>query len=615
MKKYLLFLVIAVIGGIVKVSAQQPSEKLKQIFLDAEYFYLYEDYEEALFSYNTLYKRGFSDNGNINYRIGQCYLNIPGEKYKAVPYLLKAVKKANIKYTEGSFKEVNAPYDSYYYLGVAYLIDNKLDSAQSCFEKFKTLIGPKNIEANVLADNELKSVFFAREAMNKSENVSFTDLDRPVSTNSRDMYPAVSGDESVIVYNSAQKFYDAIFYSKKVNNKWSNPINITPEVQSDGNQYVSSLSFDGKQLLLRYEDNFEADIWSSSFEEGKWTKSKRLNKNINSKFFESNACISKDGNTLYFSSNRSGGIGALDIYKSTKMANGDWGVAVNLGKNINTDLNEDLPEISEDGKKLFFISQGHNTMGGYDIFCSELDSTGNWGIPKNLGYPINTTDDDMSFYPVKNGTAAYASLFRRGSYGREDLYRISISETPVLAEVKKDTTPPVVEKENTKQIEINRELPEEVVNEIPKDVETEKEKELIVLRSVFFDFNSADINIAAQKELEHLGLVLANYVDLKIQFIGYTDAIGSDRYNNILSEKRAQSVKNFLIKKGVNADRIQIKGAGKTNYIAVNENADGTDNPEGRKYNRRVEIHWIGFKPENISVESTDVPEHLKVKK
>jgi outer membrane protein OmpA-like peptidoglycan-associated protein len=607
MKKIVQLFVLVSLTSINCCLAQQPSEKLKQVFLDAEYFYMFEDYNEALYSYNSLYKRGFADNANINYRIGQCYLNISGEKYKAIPYLEKASLDVSAKYQEGSFKETHAPIDAYYFLGNAYRIHNELNKAITAYEKFIELTDSKNTKSIDLARNEIKACEYAEEQMKNPVQVSFTNLGRPVSSGVNDFFPAVSGDESVIVYNSAQKFYDAIYFSKKVNNKWSPPQNITPEIESDGKTYVSSVSFDGTELFLRLEDNFEADIHISKYENGKWTKSVPISKAINSKYFEGNACISKDKKTLYFSSNKTGGAGALDLYKSELTGNSSWGPAQNLGNVVNTEFNEDAPSISEDGKRLYFVSQGHNTMGGYDIFYSDLNPDGSWSEPVNLGYPINTTDDNSFFQQIQNGDVAYTNMYAKDGLGYDDIFRVSLKPEVVAQQ------PAKTEPEVKTDVQPERELPKDVVKNIEEPVD-EKTKESIVLRTLFYDFNSSAITETIQKELDHLAMVMQNFTDIKVELTGHADALGNEKYNKLLSERRARQAKEYLVKKGIAAKRISIRGEGEKNHIAINTNPDGTDNPDGRKLNRRVDISLLNSNHDNIKVEPVNVPDQLKIK-
>lgn len=635
MKRSALFIFLLLITLPFRSFGQKEDENLKELFLDAEFFFLNEDYEEALTNYMKVFRRGYAENGNINYRIGRCYLNIPGEKDKAIPYLEKATKYSDSRYEEGIFKEKHAPYDSYFFLGDAYKINNQLDKAIETYEKYKTLVNPKNTESIKLTDKEIEGCKYAAELMKNPLNFKKENLGRPISTNNRDIDPVVSGDLNSLVYISKQKFYDALFYSRKINNKWTTPVNITPEVQSDGDQYPTFLSYDGKELFLRKEDNFEADLLVSQNVDGVWKKSKSLGKNINTKYWEGNACTSKDGSTLYFSSNRKEGSGAMDIYKSVKQTNGEWGAPVNLGPVINTEFNEDCPYITEDGKRLYFISQGKKGMGGYDIFYSDIKSDGTFSEPVHLPYPINTTDDDLYFYPRMNGKIAYSALFNKGNVGFEDIYALYLTpdaeqiamasgngEKPAVTEAKKevvlDTTAPVAVIQKPAEIVKPIEQPQPV-REVeppiisPKEKDKMLPKEYIISQAIFFEFNSADLTENSKKAVLYLSLLMKNYEDVKIEFVGHADAIGSEQYNLQLSQKRANAAKSYLMKLGIPSKRIIITPKGETTAIAINKNPDGSDNPEGRKFNRRVEFRLLDAKPNyNYKVETITVPEKLK---
>jgi hypothetical protein len=161
---------------------------------------------------------------------------------------------------------------------------------------------------------------------------------------------------------------------------------------------------------------------------GAWTSIKKLNKNINTKFYESHASVSADGKKLYFTSNREGGQGNLDIYVSEKDASGDWGPAVNLGAAINTPFNEDTPFVTENDSVLYFSSEGHSSMGGFDNFKSQKSGTA-WKTPTNIGYPINTTDDDKFFQPVNNGENAYYSMTT--DYKKKEIFYLGMGKTDV----------------------------------------------------------------------------------------------------------------------------------------------------------------------------------------
>jgi hypothetical protein len=407
----------------------QSSEEMKKIFAQAESYYLYEEYELA----NQLYILLDSpDNLNIKYKIGSCYINIPGEKEKAIPYLEAAVKNASYDANSESFKEKRAPLDAYFFLAKAYLVNNELEKSLNTYQTFKKLAGEtkakggmKNLE---FIDQQIQA---CKNAIQFKENpVTFSKklLGSDFSQGSINDNPAVSFDGNTIVYTERRGIVNVIFCSKKERGKWAPPIEITAELNAGEDCSSSSLNYDGTELFLYKTDNYDGSIYSSSYVNGAWTPIKKVNKNINTKFYESHASISADGKKLYFTSNRDGGQGNLDIYVSEKDGSGDWGPAINLGAAINTPYNEDTPFITQNDSVLYFSSEGHNSMGGYDNFKSQ--KLGNvWKTPSNLGYPINSTDDDKFYQPANNGLNAYYSMIT--DYKKKDIFYLGIGSTNV----------------------------------------------------------------------------------------------------------------------------------------------------------------------------------------
>lgn len=396
----------------------------KEMFIEAESNLLYEDYFEAYYLYNLIYQY-FPNNYNIAYKIGLCMLNITGLKDNAITYLETASKNwANIT-KDNSLKETRAPADVFYYLGNAYRINNDLDKA---IESYKTFIekADVNIYDVDIAKAEITACNAAKELMANPIQIKPVNMGKQINDDNPNIYPVVSGNDSVLVFVSQLKFYDAVLFSKrKSNGEWGAPVNIIPQLGVDNKCYPTSLSFDGRVLYLYRNQDFGGDIYVSYYIDERWTPITKLNKNINTKYWESHACISKDGHTLYFTSNRPGGYGGLDIYVTKKNAKGDWGIPENLGPKINTPLNEQSPFITMDNEKLFFSSQGHTNMGGYDIFYAARNGN-EWSDPVNIGYPINSTDDDIFFYPAYNGTAAYFSMILPQGFGKQDIYFIEI---------------------------------------------------------------------------------------------------------------------------------------------------------------------------------------------
>ena len=410
-------------------ASAQSSNEMKKIFTQAESYYLYEEYELA----NQLYiLLETPDNLNIKYKIGTCYLNIPGEKEKSIPYLEEAVKNASYDSKTESFKEKRAPLDAYFFLAKAYMVNNELEKGLNTLQSFSKLArettkkgGMKNLEyIDQLIQACKNAIQYKENPVVFSKKTLGTDFTQGAINDN----PAVSFDGNTLVYTERRGIVNVIFCSKKERGIWQTPIEITAQLNAGEDCSSCSLNNDGTELFLYKTDNYDGAIYSSNYIDGAWTPIKKLNKYINTKFYESHAAISSDGKKLYFTSNRSGGQGNLDIYVSEKDGTGDWGPAVNLGPSINTPFNEDTPFITRNDTVLYFCSEGHSSMGGFDNFKSQR--TGSvWKTPSNLGFPINSTDDDKFYEPVNNGKNAYYSMIT--DYKKRDIFYLGIGSADI----------------------------------------------------------------------------------------------------------------------------------------------------------------------------------------
>ncbi|UCG28568.1 MAG: PD40 domain-containing protein [Bacteroidales bacterium] len=401
----------------------QSNADLKEFFLQAESHFIYGEYELANPLYIGLLDLN-SENANIQYKIGECYLNIPFEKTKAISYLEAAIKNSDYNSKPESFRETKAPLEAYFSLGKAYLINNELDKAISTYSRFKDMLAEENEMMNSdFIDQQILACNNAKKFMEEPISILKEDLGEDLKITAVNYNPAVSGDQSSLVFTCNFGEDHLIYHSKKVDGQWTLPVDITYQIGSNNDCTSSSLNYDGTELYVYKEDEFVGNIYVSYYENGTWTRIQKLNRNINTKFYESHACISFDGNTLYFTSNREGGEGALDIYKSVRNERGDWGPAENLGPAINTPFNENTPFITMNNSLLYFSSEGHYNMGGYDVFKAWRKGEG-WTTPENIGYPVNTTDDDLFFQPVENGNAAYYSML--DGYKEQNIFKLLI---------------------------------------------------------------------------------------------------------------------------------------------------------------------------------------------
>jgi WD40-like Beta Propeller Repeat len=403
-------------------ASAQSSVENKNIFKQAETYFIYEEYELA----NQLYiLLETPDNMYIKYKIGTCYLNIPGEKEKSIPYLEEAVKNASYDAKTDSYKEIRAPLDAYFSLGKAYMINNDLEKGLRTLETFKKLAqeqkgGMKNLE---FIDQQIQACKNAIQAKEKPVIFSKKYMGIEFSQGAINENPAVSFDGNTIVYTERRGIVNAIFCARKEKGKWKPPVDITTELGGGEDLLSCSLNRNGTEIFLYKTGNYDGVIYSSMFKNGVWTPVIKLNRNINTKYYESHAAVSADGKKLYFTSNREGGLGNLDIYVSEKDGSGDWGPAVNMGAEINTPYNEDTPFITENDSVLYFCSEGHSSIGGYDIFKSRKTGS-SWQTPINLGYPINSTDDDKFFQPFNNELNAYYTMTT--GYKKRDIFYLSL---------------------------------------------------------------------------------------------------------------------------------------------------------------------------------------------
>jgi hypothetical protein len=407
------------------VVSAQSSEEMKNIFTQAESYFIYEEFELA----NQLYLLiEAPDNMNLKYKIGTCYINIAGEKEKSITYLEEAVKTSSYDSKTESYKELRAPLEVYFFLAKAYMINNEFEKALNTLQTFSRLVRQASTKGKMenfeYIDQQIQAcknaiqftqvpVVFTKEILNKD-----------FSMGSLNENPAVSFDGKTIVYTERRGIENAIFFSRKVNGKWQSPVEITSELKAGTDCSSCSLNNDGTELFLYKTDNYDGSLYSSKYVNDAWTPIVKLNKNINTKFYESHAAISSDGKKLYFTSNREGGQGNLDIYVSEKDKSGNWGPAVNLGTEINTPFNEDTPFITKNDSILYFSSEGHNSMGGYDNYKSLRNGSG-WLKPNNLGYPLNSADDDKFFQPSNNGANAYYSLTT--DYKKKEIFYLDLS--------------------------------------------------------------------------------------------------------------------------------------------------------------------------------------------
>jgi len=417
-------LAVCFVLSLTTLAVQAQRDSSRNDFISAESWFLYEEYGEAEALYQKLLKQDPS-NYNLKYKIGVCLLEDPYRISQSIPYLEEASEHISSTYKEGSFKERSAPPDALYHLGRAYLVNEKLDQAIEQFTAFLEIMDSELYDVE-LVQAQIDACNNAKRLMSMPVDIDLNPVSQEVNTRYPETHPVISGDEKRMAFVTEQPFFDEALYIELVDSAWTLPMSITSMLGFDEDIYPVAMNYDGTEMLLYYDDQYIGNLYHSEFEDGFWQPATKMNSHISTKYWESHGCFSKDGQTLYFTSNRKGTLGGLDIWKSQRQEDGSWGEPVNLGEPVNTRYNEESPYLTEDGKTLYFSSYGHYNMGGYDIFYATQNPDSTWAEPVNLGYPINTTGDDMHFQPVRNGFGGYMSRLEENSQGRLDLYFIDI---------------------------------------------------------------------------------------------------------------------------------------------------------------------------------------------
>jgi hypothetical protein len=419
---------------------QLTKEEVKKLE-SAEYFFSEENYLRALPLYIDL-TAAHPEELYFKYKAGICYLDKSDEKEKAIP-LLKEVEQAD-----------PATPDIEFYLGRAYHLNYEFESAIITLNKYLTDKPVPSIEQQLLAKRYIENSKNAKVFMELKVKCDIANIGAPVNTEDQEYVPVISSDEAVLIYTYVGPkstgglmdaefnpdpdgaYYEDVFITQREGDHWKDPQSIGPNINTLNHDASIALSADGQKLFVFHStDKDGGDIYMSTLTGNVWGEAKALGPTINTKYWEGSCSISADEQTLYFASERPGGLGARDIYVSHKMPDGSWGKAENLGPSINTAFNDDSPFIHPDGITLFFSSEGHNSIGGYDIMWSTLKD-GKWSEPTNIGYPINTTEDERFYVLTADGEHGYYSSDMKGGKGQQDIYTVApgfFGEKPILA--------------------------------------------------------------------------------------------------------------------------------------------------------------------------------------
>jgi tetratricopeptide (TPR) repeat protein len=445
MGRLLILFLFVFVSSCFTVNAQVDREsEFKKIYPIAEKQLNDGQTQQALKNFQTLFELS-PRNANINYKIGTAYLNINGQKQMAVPYLERAAASTSDKY-KSSYKENNAPLDALFHLGRAYHLNLEFDKAITAYKQYVSKGNLWDEDEKLMVKRLIQNCQNAKLIVESPLSATTESIGDNINTIYDEYAAVVDSAETTLIFTSRRPtstggrkdfddnyFEDIYISSKEADGKWGAPKSIGPQINTDGHEASISLSADGNELYVYRDDVGDGNIYVSTRKGDSWSELVKLNSNINSPFRETHASVSSDGQTLYFTSDRSG-YGGMDIFRSKRLPSGEWGVAENLGSRINTPYDEEAPFIHQDGKTLFFSSRGHNSMGGYDIFFSVLQEDGKWSSPFNLGFPMNTPDDDYFFVMSADGKRAYYSSTTVDGKGGKDIYLVNLDtdrEDPV----------------------------------------------------------------------------------------------------------------------------------------------------------------------------------------
>ena len=534
---------------------------------------------------------------------------------------------------------------AWYRLGELELRQQHFAAAVEAYKQFLSL-DKKNPDKHAEVEKKMKTVAFRQQAYANPVPFNPQNMGAAVNSANDEYLPALTADGQTLVFTrrfprtgrtTANTDMEEDFYvSVKKNGEWTKAVRMSEPVNTYDNEGAQCISQDGRMMIFtgcnRKDGAGRCDLYICRREGNQWSKPQNLGMPVNTAAWEAQPTFSVDGKTLYFVSNRKGGLGGMDIWKS-ELVNGQWSQPQNLGAPVNTPGDEKTPFIHFDDRTLYFASDGHVGMGGLDLFMSKLQDDGSWSDPVNVGYPINTEGDESNMIVGADGRTAIYSSDQLGGYGREDLYMFELPETvrpqattyikgivydkktkkllsaaftiadlTTKTDVVSATSDPVdgsflltmpglhqyalsVSKEGYLFYSQNFEMTAASIDnpyllEIP--LEPIEVGSSITLRNVFFETAKWDLTAASSVELDKVVDLMAKNQSMRVMLEGHTDNVGSDAANQKLSENRAKAVYDYLVKHGVASNRLQYKGYGESKPIADN------NTEEGRAQNRRT---------------------------
>ncbi len=627
-------------GEIYSQSLHTRSNKALKTYNDGVTYYEYFDFKKA----ETLFKIAISHDP---------------EFYEAYMMLGELYTKQNNHTSAAENYRKAVSIDSLAYIPVYFSLANAemmIEDYQAALKNYRAYLrhGGSSAKNKQIAAKNIISCEFAIEAVKKPVPFNPVSIGASINTRDDEYWPSITADGQTLMF-TRQSFgssgflnranYQEDFYISFMSDTgWIAPFNAGEPLNTAQNEGAQTISSNGNFMYFTACDRpgglGSCDIYFSAYNNGRWSIPYNLGSPVNTASWESTPSISADGNMLFFSSSRPGGKGGKDIWYSIMNDRGTWKNPVNLGDVINTDGDEMSPFIHFDGRSLYFASNGRPGMGGLDIYLSRMKEDSTWTEPKNLGYPVNTSSDDMGLVIEAGGQKAYFSSKRDNSNGKDifwftldksfrpnpvsylkgsvtdretgrvlkaDFELINLTNDKVTIKSKTDdrgnflvclpsgnnyginvSSPGYLFHSENFMFEGIHSVMEPLIKKIK--LSPLKVGERMLLTNVFYEIDRWELKKESISELDNLAELLKTNKDLIVEIGGYTDSTGTAEYNLQLSEKRALSVVNYLIESGISQIRLHHKGYGNTSPIGDNITS------EGRRMNRRTEVKIIGRK-------------------